>query len=134
MGHIVNHKQAAGVMQTNGLGIKQRRRYVRTNNSSHDSAIYRNLHRNLIPDRLNMVWVPDFAYIRISDGFCYLAVISNARSQKVVGYVLSKRLDPPLALAALYSASRTGHRHRAAFTTRTADAKADSTGRSNTPD
>ncbi|MBO9110002.1 DDE-type integrase/transposase/recombinase [Agrobacterium sp. S2/73] len=51
-----------------------------------------------------MVWVADFTYIRISVGFCYLAVIPDACSRKVVGYALSRRLDTPLALAALHSA------------------------------
>jgi putative transposase len=51
-----------------------------------------------------MVWVADFTYIRITIGFCYLAVILDACSRKVVGYCLSKRLDTPLALAALHSA------------------------------
>ncbi|MGE6695789.1 DDE-type integrase/transposase/recombinase [Sphingobium limneticum] len=51
-----------------------------------------------------MVWVADFTYIRITVGFCYLAVILDACSRKVIGYGLSKRLDTPLALAALRSA------------------------------
>jgi putative transposase len=51
-----------------------------------------------------MVWVADFTYIRIPTGFCYLAVILDACSRKVVGYALSRRLDTPLALAALRSA------------------------------
>ena len=42
--------------------------------------------------------------LRIAAGFCYLAVILDACSRKVVGYGLSKRLDTPLALAALRSA------------------------------
>ncbi|WP_376905481.1 DDE-type integrase/transposase/recombinase (plasmid) [Agrobacterium radiobacter] len=45
-----------------------------------------------------------FTYIRITVGFCYLAVILDACSRKVVGYALSRRLDTPLALAALHSA------------------------------
>ena len=103
-GHLVNHKRVARVMRANGLGIKPRKRYVRTTDSSHDSPIYPNLHRNMIPPRPDMVWVADFTYIRISAGFCYLAVILDACSRKVVGYGLSKRLDTPLALAALRSA------------------------------
>ena len=58
----------------------------------------------MIPARPGMVWVADFTYIRIAVGFCYLAVILDACSCKVVGYGLSKRLDTPLALAALHSA------------------------------
>lgn len=103
-GHLVNHKRVVRVMRANGLGIKPRKRYVRTTDSNHDSPIYPNLYRNLIPPRPDMVWVADFTYIRVTSGFCYLAVILDACSRKVVGYGLSRRLDTPLALAALRSA------------------------------
>ncbi|MDP9840609.1 putative transposase [Neorhizobium huautlense] len=103
-GHLVNHKRVARVMRANGLGIRPRKRYVRTTDSNHDSPIYPNLYRNVIPSRPDMVWVADFTYIRIAVGFCYLAVILDACSRQVVGYGLSKRLDTPLALAALRSA------------------------------
>ena len=103
-GHLVNHKRVARIMRANGLGIKPRKRYVRTTDSNHDSPIYPNLYRNVIPARPDMVWVADFTYIRITVGFCYLAVILDACSRKVVGYALSRRLDTPLALAALHSA------------------------------
>ncbi|NTE68179.1 transposase [Agrobacterium tumefaciens] len=39
-GHLVNHKRVARVMRANGLGIKPRKRYVRTTDSTHDSPIY----------------------------------------------------------------------------------------------
>ncbi|MND65539.1 IS2 transposase TnpB [compost metagenome] len=91
-------------MRANGLRIKPRRRYVRTTDSSHDSPIYPNLYRNLIPDRPNVAWVADFTYIRVAADFCYLAIILDACSRKVVGYALSRRLDTSLALAALHSA------------------------------
>jgi putative transposase len=58
----------------------------------------------VIPKQPNRVWVADFTYIRIATGFCYLAVILDACSRKVVGYALSKRIDTPLGLAALQSA------------------------------
>lgn len=61
-GHLVNHKRVARVMRANCLGIKPRKRYVRTTDSGHDSPIYPNLYRNLIPDRPDMVWVADFTY------------------------------------------------------------------------
>lgn len=52
------------------------------------------------------MWVADFTYIRIETGFCYLAAILDACSRKVVGYAISRRIDTPLALAALRSAVR----------------------------
>lgn len=104
LGYLVNHKRVVRVMRANGLGIKPRKRYVRTTDSNHDSPIYPNLYRNVIPVRPDMVWVADFTSIRITVGFCYLAVILDACSRKVIGYGLSRRLDTPLALAALHSA------------------------------
>lgn len=55
------------------------------------------------------MWVGDFTYIRIASGFCYLAVILDACSRKVVGYALSLTIDTPLALAALRSAMQSRH-------------------------
>ncbi len=85
--HLVNHKRVARVMRTNGLGIKARKRHVLTTDSNHDSPIYPNLYRNVIPTRPDMVWVADFRYIRIA-----------------VGYRLAKSLDTPLVFVALRSA------------------------------
>ena len=103
-GHVVNHKRVARVMKTLGLGIKARRRFVRTTDSKHDSPIFPNLYRNVFPTRPNVVWVADFTYIRIASGFCYLAAILDACSRKVVGYAISRNIDTTLALAALRSA------------------------------
>ena len=103
-GLIVNHKKVSRIMRLAGLGVRPRKRYVRTTDSRHDQPIHPNLYRNRIPDRPDQVWVADFTYIRVARGFCYLAVILDAWSRKVVGYALSQRLDTPLALAALRSA------------------------------
>lgn len=106
-GHLVNHKRVARVMKANDLGIKPRRQFVRTTNSDHDSPIFPNLYRNVIPSRPDLVWVADFTYIRIAEGFCYLAAILDACSRKVIGYAISRRIDTPLALAALRAALET---------------------------
>jgi putative transposase len=103
-GHVVNHKRVARVMRAQGLGIKLRRRFVRTTDSKHDSPIFPNLYRNVIPTQPNVVWVADFTYIRIAARFCYLAAILDACSRKVVGYAISRNIDTTLALAALRSA------------------------------
>lgn len=91
-------------MRENGLGIKPRKRFVKTTDSAHTSPIYPNLYRNIIPERPDMAWVADLTYIRLARGFCYLAVILDACSRKVVGYALSRQIDTSLTLAALQSA------------------------------
>lgn len=103
-GHCVNHKRVARIMRINGLGIRQRRRFVATTDSDHDQPIFPNLYRNVIPTRLDLAWVADITYIRLSTGFCYLAAILDACSRKVVGYAISKNINEQLTLAALDAA------------------------------
>lgn len=105
-GHGVNHKRVARLMGAHGLGIKPRRRFVRTTDSNHDQPIFPNLYRNVIPTRLDLVWVADITYIRLAAGFCYMAAILDACSRKVVGYAISRSIDTQLALAALNAALR----------------------------
>jgi putative transposase len=102
--HVVNHKRVALVMKVQGLGIKPCRRFVRTTDSKHDSPIFPNLYRNVIPTRPNVVRMADFTYIPIASGFCYLAASLEASSRKVVGDAFSRNIDTTLALAALRSA------------------------------
>lgn len=103
-GHPINHKRVARVMKANGLGIRAKKRFVRTTDSAHDSPAFPNLYRNIIPSRPDVVWVADITYIRLAAGFCYLAAILDACSRKVVGYAISKQIDTQLTLAALNAA------------------------------
>lgn len=100
----VNHKRVERLMQAHGLGVKPKRRFVRTTDSDHPYPVYANRYRNRIPALPDTVWVADITYIRLLAGFAYLAVIMDACSRKVVGYALSMRIDTHLALAALDAA------------------------------
>ena len=103
-GHVVNHKRIARVMKAHGLGVKPRRRFVRTTNSNHDLPVFPNLYENVIPSKPDLVWVADITYIRLAVGFCYLAAVLDACSRKVVGYAISKSIDSQLTVAALEAA------------------------------
>lgn len=105
-GVAVNHKRVSRVMKANGLGVRPRRRFVRTTDSDHDLPVFPNLYRNVIPATPNVVWVADITYIRLAAGFCYLAAILDACSRMVVGYAISRDIDTQLALAALKAAIR----------------------------
>jgi putative transposase len=108
-GHVVNHKRVARVMKAHDLGIKPRRRFVRTTDSDHDLPVFPNLYGNVIPAKPDVVWVADITYIRIATGFCYLAAILHACSRKVVGYAISRHIDTQLTLAALKAAFESRH-------------------------
>ncbi len=52
------------------------------------------------------MWVSDITYIRTVKGFCYLALITDLYSRKIVGYDISDSLELTDCLRALKSALR----------------------------
>jgi len=65
----------------------------RTTNSLHRFYKYKNIIKDLEVTRPNQVWVSDITYIRTVKGFCYLALITDMHSRKIVGYDLSDSLE-----------------------------------------
>ena len=66
---------------------------ARTTNSHHRFYKYNNCIKDLEVTRANQVWVSDITYIRTVKGFCYLALITDVYSRKIVGYDLSDSLE-----------------------------------------
>lgn len=65
----------------------------RTTNSLHRFYKYKNSIKDLEVNRANQVWVSDITYIRTVKGFCYLALITDMYSRKIVGWDLSNSLE-----------------------------------------
>lgn len=97
----IGERRLRALMKKHRLQIKPRRRFVHTTNSKHGRQVYPNLIKGKELDGLNQVWASDFTYIRINNGFVYLAVILDLYSRKVIGWGLSKRIDAKLAVSAL---------------------------------
>ncbi|WP_159023326.1 DDE-type integrase/transposase/recombinase [Formosa sp. L2A11] len=65
----------------------------RTTNSHHRFYKYNNIIKDLEITKPNQVWASDITYIRTVKGFCYLALITDMYSRKIVGYDLSDSLE-----------------------------------------
>jgi putative transposase len=100
-GLLVNHKKVQRIMRERGLGVKKRRRFVRTTDSQHPYPVYPNLIKEHVMTGINQIWVADLTYIRITMAFVYLAVILDLYSRRAIGYALSDQIDTDLSLAAL---------------------------------
>lgn len=103
-GWSVNHKRVLKIMQAESLLCELQRRWVKTTDSGHGLRTYPNLLAQRGWRRLtgiNQAWVADLTYIRLREGFCYLATLLDAFSRKVVGWHLAERLDAPLTVTAL---------------------------------
>ncbi len=80
------------VLREYNLLLKKHPYKVKTTDSNHMNHIYPNLTLDLEPTRPNEVWVSDITYIRLIDGFCYLSLITDMYSRRIMGYDLSPDL------------------------------------------
>lgn len=80
------------ILRKNNQLVKPRRNYTKTTNSFHRFRKYPNLIKELELTRPNEVFVSDITYIDTMEGFCYLALITDLYSRKIVGWDLSQSL------------------------------------------
>lgn len=81
--------------------VKPTRQFVRTTDSYHRFRVYRNLLKQTVQTGPNQAWAADITYLRLVKGFCYLFLITDMYSRKIVGYHVSKDLGVEGALKAL---------------------------------
>lgn len=74
------------IIPANYLEIKPRKAYRVTTNSHHRFRKHKNLLVNLDIIHPERVWVSDITYIEARRIYCYLALITDAYSKKIVGY------------------------------------------------
>jgi len=73
-----------------------------TTNSNHRFHKYRNLIKSFIPTAANQLWVADITYIALESGdVCYLHLITDAYSHKIVGWALAQTLRAAVSIKAL---------------------------------
>lgn len=80
------------ILRKNNHLVKPRRNYMKTTNSFHRFRKYPNLIKDLELTRPNQVFVSDITYIDTMEGFCYLALVTDLYSRKIVGWDLSQSL------------------------------------------
>ncbi|HME83235.1 MAG TPA: IS3 family transposase [Roseiarcus sp.] len=101
-GLFVNKKRVLRLMRADNLLSLRRKPFVPpTTDSRHRFKIVANLARVLDPTGLDQLWVADITYVRLAEGFVYLAVVLDAFSRRVVGWALDDDLEARLAIEAL---------------------------------
>ena len=61
----------------------------------------------MVPHRPNEIWVSDITYIETAEGVCYLSLITDAYSHKILGWALGPTLETIYPLEALRMALET---------------------------
>jgi transposase InsO family protein len=100
-GKPVGERRTRRLMREMGLLAKSRSRKPRTTDSNHGFPRFENLVKDLKVSHPNEVWVSDITYVRLGNGFVYLAVIMDVFTRSIRGWFLSRRLDGDLTLIAL---------------------------------
>jgi transposase InsO family protein len=104
-GEAVSRKRVARLMQENGLAGRRKRRFRQTTDSAHALPVAKNwLKRHFSPAAPNQAWAADITYIRCWEGWCYLAVVIDLFSRRVVGWAVAEHMHTELVLEALQRA------------------------------
>jgi transposase InsO family protein len=90
-----------------GLLLRYRRRKPYTTDSNHPYRKYPNLIRELVLTGSGKLWVSDITYLKLTQGFCYLSIVTDAYSRKLVGYQVHPTLASEGAVHALLMAADT---------------------------
>jgi transposase InsO family protein len=95
------------LLSKHGYLIRYRRRKPYTTNSNHHYKKYPNLIRDIkYLTHPGQLWVSDITYIRLKEKFCYLSIVTDAYSHKIIGYCLYPSLHSNGPVNALLMAAK----------------------------
>ncbi len=89
------------LMRLYGLQVKPRRRYVQTTMSKHWLRKWPNIIKQKTVRYSDEVWVSDITYLKTEQGNCYLNMITDACSRKIVGYAVADNMETESMIGAL---------------------------------
>jgi putative transposase len=97
-GIMVNEKKIRRVQRKYQLfPIRWQRFKIATTDANHGHKVYSNLLAGKTLTWINQAWVAAITYIRIRNGFVFLAAILDCYSRKIIGWEISKRIEPSCA-------------------------------------
>lgn len=84
-----------------GILIKPKRKYIQTTMSKHWMKKWPNLAKDLQVREPEQLWVSDITYIKTEEGNCYLNMVTDAFSRKIVGYAVDETMNTESMIIAL---------------------------------
>ena len=105
-GFSCSRVRVAKLMKKNGIQAKMYKKFKKTTQAS-CRPFHRGtdlLQQNFSVSEPNKVWVADISYIAVAQGWCYLAIVLDLFSRKVVGMALQETMKTDLILEALQRA------------------------------
>ncbi len=84
--------------------IKRKKNYTKTTNSKHWLKKHPNLLKDVQPSFPEQVFVSDITYVKTREQTCYLSLVTDAFSRKIMGYNVSRDLGSESTAKALDAA------------------------------
>ena len=69
------------------------RRYTQTTNSKHWMKKYPNTAKQISVNAPEQLWVSDITYLKTEEGNCYLNMITDAYSRRIMGYCVADNME-----------------------------------------
>ena len=91
-GFRVGRDRLFKLLRKHNLLVRPRKSFIKTTNSFHRFRKYKNLINDLTVTRADEVFVSDITYIATQEGYCYLSLVTDVYSRKIVGYDVSASL------------------------------------------
>ena len=88
------------LMRENGF-VLRKRKTTKTTNSRHHFRKFENLIIGFEPTTPNQLWVSNITYLETADGTCYLSLVTDACSHKIVGWAVGETFEALHPVAAL---------------------------------
>jgi transposase InsO family protein len=89
------------LLEAHHLLIRKRKTRVYTTQSFHRFKKYPNQIKDFVPTGPNQLWVSDITYWLLGEKFCYISLITDAYSHKIVGYHVGETLEAIESIQAL---------------------------------
>lgn len=93
-------------LRERGLLVRKRGRGTRTTFSNHWLHKYPNLITGFAAEKAHQLWVSDITYIWTDEGNCYLSLVTDGYSRKIIGWQLGSSLEAKHSVKALKMAIR----------------------------
>tara|TARA_Y100001934_G_C12258235_1_gene728624 strand:+ start:398 stop:1246 length:849 start_codon:yes stop_codon:yes gene_type:complete len=104
-GITISRTKVRRIMTVHKLKIIQRVAYKVTTKRKHSDLVADNLvNMQFDPKQPNEVWAGDVTYLRTREGWCYLAIVMDLHSRKIIGWHIAKHMTADLVLKAMQMA------------------------------
>ena len=110
-GYIISKNTVAKYMSELGLDARLKKKFkIQTTDSNHDNPIAPRLFKveddNPLPSKPGELLAGDITYLKLNDGFLYLAVVLDLFNREVIGWSMGTTLETTLVLNALDGAMK----------------------------